>query len=108
MRKMRRRPRHGNARAVAMGLAWYRPEQWARLIEVSADAGNLESTHEKWEVIAEKAVADFAQEGVAVQRVDVDVEELVEWCLARQCPVNAQARSSFAAHKLEEQSRAMG
>jgi len=38
---------------MVTGIAWYRPEQWERLREVSEDVENLEETYEAWLETAE-------------------------------------------------------
>lgn len=42
------RKRRANREERVMGIAWYRPEQWPRLREVSADIEGLEETHAEW------------------------------------------------------------
>ncbi len=42
-------PRRGESAAFSqVGIAWYRPEQWARLLEISEDRDDLETTWEEW------------------------------------------------------------
>jgi hypothetical protein len=103
MKKRRRTPRTGIQNTVA-GLAWYRPEQWHRLLEVSEDSDNMESEFEEWRKSAEKAIVNFTAAGVQVRKVDIDVEELVEWCRDNGLPVNIKARSHYAAEKVRQQS----
>ena len=104
--KKRRRVLRNGARNAVMGFAWYRAEQWRHLLEVSEDRDKLESTFKEWEKIAEKALKDFAEHGVQVRKVDIDVEELVSWCRARHLSINSGARSSFAAEKVKQQTKA--
>ena len=105
MKKRRRVSRNGVCNAV-FGLAWYRPEQYQHLLEVSEDRDKMDSTFEEWQKSAWKAVRNFAANGVPIRKVDVDVEELVIWCRARDLPINGAARSSFAAEKVEQQTKA--
>jgi hypothetical protein len=44
---------------LAWGLSWYKPEQWARLRKISADADELEETFLEWLTVAEKARRNF-------------------------------------------------
>lgn len=85
---------------VALGVAWYRPEQWDRLLEVSVDRNHLEPTHGEWKKHAEKLVKRMRREGYVVRRVDVDVEELLGYCKERGVAVDAKARADFAEQKL--------
>lgn len=90
------------------GVAWYYPEQWARLREISVDADQLEATFEEWQVIAEQAMESFADHFVFPARVLVDVEELLVWCRERNQPVNGEARSQYVAWLLQERDKEAG
>src|SRR5437867_4031847 len=85
---------------VRVGLGWYRPEQWTRLLEVSVDRDALEDTHAEWAKGAAEAMRELRARGVTVEKIDVEVEELVQWCLDRGLMVDSRARSNFAAEKL--------
>ena len=39
--------------------------------------------------------------GLEVVKVPVKIEELLDWCIGQNVPVNANARSQFAAYKLQ-------
>ena len=85
------------------GIAWYRPEQWARLLEVSDDRDELEATFAEWEALAEEKVRELQAEGVNVEKVIVDIEELLAWCQGRGLSVDASARSHYVADLLRRQ-----
>lgn len=87
-----------------VGVAWYRPEQWERLRDISVDKDVLEETHAEWLQNAEKALQEFRRQGVEPVKVDVDVEELLEWCESRDIAVDGKARSDYTAAKLRHMS----
>jgi hypothetical protein len=91
---------------TVVGIAWYRPEQWDRLRQISTDADQLESTHSEWEKNATKTLKRLRRDGIVAQKIDIDVEELVAWCGARGFEVNGKARSEYASFKLREDHRA--
>jgi len=93
------------ARSAVIGAAWYRREQWIRLLEIASDRDTLESTYAEWESNAEKALLDFSHRGVQVRKVYIDIDELISWCRANGCPIDAKARASFTAEKLQERDR---
>lgn len=68
-----------NETTAVIGVAWYRINQWQRLRAVSIDADNLEDTYEEWLREAEQKVAEFRALGLCVEKVDVDVEQLIAW-----------------------------
>ena len=83
-----------------IGVAWFRVEQWQRLRDISADKQELEDTFEEWLVAAEKALVNLRANGVDARKVDVDVDQLVQWYQSKKLPVNSESRSSFVAEKL--------
>lgn len=84
---------------IVLGVAWYRQEQWQLLRSVSEDRDRLEATYEAWLRQAEETLADMKSNGLNVRKVEVDVNELAEWCSSRAVPVNSQSRSDFVADK---------
>ena len=84
---------------IIMGAAWYRENQWERLKEVSEDRDNLEETWIEWNQAVEKSLQEARSMGLHVEKVDVDIEELIQWCRAKRRPVNAESRASFAGEK---------
>ena len=89
---------------TVIGVAWYRPEQWRRLVEISVDREVIEGSYEEWLGIACTRSAELAAAGYRLERVDVDVEKLLAWCLAQGRPVDGPARSEYAA-KLTREAR---
>lgn len=86
-----------------VGVAWYRPEQWARLLEVSSDRADLEDTHEEWVSGAKQTLRNLLLEGINAVRVDVDVEELVEWSKQRGLNIDGSARAAYVADKVRKE-----
>lgn len=90
---------------VVSGVAWYRADQWPRLLEVSVDHSELGRTYAEWQAMATKGLAELARAGVWARKVDVDVDELVEWCRSEGRPVDGAARAAFAVLKLRQTNR---
>ena len=87
-------------------IAWYKPDQWQRLREISEDRDELEETHGEWQNLAEKALKDFAAQGLSVTKATVDTEELLRWCNERGLKVNGKSRSQYASWLLQEMDKA--
>jgi hypothetical protein len=100
-RKHKSAERPGSTGMVS-GVAWYRAEQWPRLLETSVDRLELERTYDEWHAMATEGLAELARAGVWPQKVDVDVDEMVEWCRTRGRPVDAAARAQFVALKVKQ------
>ncbi len=85
---------------LKMGVAWYRPEQWALLRALAADPEKLEHTHGEWLVFATKALDDLRKEGITTVKIDVDVHELWRWCQSLERPLDGKARADYTAEQL--------
>jgi len=102
-KRKKRKGRSDEEVTEVVGVAWYTPEQWDRLREISSDADNLEDTYEEWKSSAENALITLSASGAIARKVAVDVEELLRWCNSKNRPVDGAARSEFAWEKLKEE-----
>jgi hypothetical protein len=89
-------------REFNIGAGWYRPEQWALLRASSVDRDELEQTHAEWLRMAENTLKTFRKQGQHLQKVDIDVEEMIVWAKAAGKPLDGDARSEFIAIKTKE------
>jgi hypothetical protein len=90
------------SRQLKFGIAWFRPEQWSRLLEISEDREDLEETVTEWESLAEEKLRDLRAQGLNAEKVIIDVEELLVWCKSRGLSVDATARSQYVAELLRK------
>jgi hypothetical protein len=88
-----------------VGVAWYEPDQWQQLLAVSVDRDKLEETYAEWVQDAEKVIKELRRQGVQVVKVRVKIDELVAWCQRQNISVNGEARSQYAAYKLQQSSK---
>jgi hypothetical protein len=107
-KRMNRKKKRREQTTLNLGVAWYRREQWNRLLEVADDRDNLEDTYEEWEANAKKGLRRLTRPGFEPQRIDIDIEELIRWCKLKNRPVDGAARSIFTAEKLQEQMEPTG
>jgi len=87
---------------TVMGCAWYRADQWDRLREISVDRDKLGETYAEWAANAEQSLRGMRKTGMLVEKVEVDVEELLAWCKVRQLDVDGRARAQYAAEMLRQ------
>ncbi len=80
-------------------VAWYKAKQWDDLLEASVDRDELEDTYFEWVQNWIKHEAMFAEQGLRMVKVEVDVPELVAWCKKRGIPLDGEARGAFVAMK---------
>ena len=90
---------------LRLSVAWYKPEQWNRLLEISADAAELEATFAEWLIHAEKTLKALGRRGVFPEKVDLDTEALLAWCNERNLKINSESRSQYASWLLKEQDK---
>ena len=101
--KKKKKKKSGRQVKAVIGVAWYRPEQWDRLLQIADDRDVLEDTYEEWQAVAEESLKKFAKLGYNYRKVDIDIEELLKWCHSHKRSVDGAARSEFASRKLREQ-----
>ena len=87
---------------TVIGVAWYTPEQYERLLQIADDRDNLEDTYEEWKATAEKTLPELEKAGVLIRKIYIDVAELVSWCKDQNRPVAEASRTIFVADKVEE------
>lgn len=90
------------AKDVAIGVAWYRREQWPRLLEIASDRDKLEDSYDEWLAGAVKALGMLGSQGLNPVKVDIDTEELLAWCASRNLPVDAKARVAYTTEKVKK------
>lgn len=89
----------------AMGVAWYKPEDYPRILEVMEDAHLLPPTYEKWKYSAYKLESQAQRQGTVIIRAMIDPDEFVAWCASNNLKVDAQARMRFASELAAAQVR---
>ena len=88
--------------AFKAGVAWYRPEQWKRLRQVADDVNELEETYEEWLSLATQKIAELQAQGIQIEKVEIDINELLTYCNIRGLPVTAKSRAEFVTDKLRK------
>ncbi len=79
----------------AVGIIWYWQADWLRLRTLFPDANKLPDTYGEWLASAESLMAQLKRDGIAAERVLLDLDSFFAWCAARGLPLDAQARSQY-------------
>ena len=79
-----------------IGYAWYSRNQWALLKASSADSQDLEPTYDEWLPHATESFEKLKKEGYNIRKVEINVEDLIEWCRSQRIPLDGAARSRYA------------
>jgi len=101
-KKKKQKRKAKNTTKAVLGVAWYRRDQWGRLLEISSDRAELEDTYDKWKAVAEENLGNLAKHGYKLRKVEIDVEELLIWCNSQNRAVDGDARTEFTVVKLRE------
>ena len=80
----------------AAGIAWYRREDYARILTIMEDAQVLPASWEEWFKIAKNTRDHVRRQGMIVEQVTIDPDTFPAWCRARGLNVDAKARTTFA------------
>lgn len=80
----------------AVGMAWFKRENFTRLLAVFEDSHKLHRTFDEWLRDAEIGRKGLEAKGVRVVCVDIDPDHFIAWCKSRGLGINAQSRISYA------------
>lgn len=83
-----------------LGIAMYRPEDWARLRRIAADSEALERTWTERCQTVVKLESEMRAAGIEYEPVLVDLDELVRFCREHELENNGEARASFVVEVL--------
>ena len=66
------------------------------------EIAKLEDTFPEWLEMANRSYKMMEDEGLSLRKVEVDVDNLFEWCKKKNIPLNGEARSEYASVLLKE------
>lgn len=95
-----KRKKGNNNEKMAIGLAWYRPDQWRRLRVLATDKDGFHDNYEDWVREGLRVIETTKEKGQRSIKVDVDVEELKRWCQDKGLQLDGKARSEFVVERL--------
>jgi len=86
------------AEPAKVGVAWFDPEQYQRLLEVADDRSSLHQSYEGWLAAAERILA---QTSSSIIKVPFNVEAWMTWCQATGGrPLDGSSRSLYVSQWL--------
>ena len=78
-----------------IAIAWYKKEEYDKLLKVIIDKGSMPSNYNDWFEIATATIEDLKNQGFDVKKIVVDVDELIEWCRVMKKENTAKNRALF-------------
>lgn len=88
---------------LALGIASYTPQEYAKLLTVAEDVDDLEPTWEEWVQVAEQFRATLKVTGLDFVDVPIEMEQLQQFLDAHGLPNNGQARAEYVSSIVEKQ-----
>jgi hypothetical protein len=82
---------------MGVAVAWLRKEDWSRWLAVDSQ---FQPDYNHWLKRIEAAVKQLEQRGGLAEKVDVGIDEFLEWSRANGGKVDSNARAAFAAMTL--------
>ncbi|OWW18425.1 hypothetical protein [Noviherbaspirillum denitrificans] len=80
----------------AIGIPWYRSEDYSRLRALFTDGDRLPATFRQWESRAEEVRKRYASKGHTVIKAYIDPQTFPAWCAANGCTLDVDGRTKFA------------
>lgn len=80
-----------------LAVAWFTREQWSELRRVAADRATLPESFAVFEEIANRRFDQLRRQSYPVEKILIDVGDLVDWCRAEGKPISGATRAEFAA-----------
>jgi len=79
-----------------VGIAWYRREDWEKIVEIMEDRANLPRSFSLWLKGAQQALQQIERQGLVAVKAHIDPQSFPTWCRDRGLNVNAAARLQYA------------
>ncbi len=82
-------------KASAHGVAWYKREDYPRLMEMFLDSATFPATYEEWLPLAEKAWSTIQKTGARPVKVIIEPDAFARWCALHDQPLNSKGRLAY-------------
>lgn len=84
------------------GIGFYPREQWPQLLKTAGDRKELEDTYDEWKSSLNKSVKKMHAYGMTPMKVDIDLDELLTWCVGRGFKNTGENRAEFITDLLRQ------
>jgi len=84
---------------TAVKIAYYRKEDWKKLLEIIDDKKSMHESWNQWFKAFTKAKKDLMSKGFTVVDIEIDLDELNNYCILNRIKNNGKARSQFVQQK---------
>jgi len=85
-----------------IGIAYYARDEWMRLRQLFLKDSTLDESYEDWLTGVAKFTQNAVIKGQEIERIWINVDELVKWCKENAYPMNSSSRSEFVVYKMQQ------
>jgi hypothetical protein len=78
-----------------VGIPWFEPQEYARILEIMNYPADMSRDYERWRELAENRQRGRKGQKLFVVRVVVHPEEFVAWCTAKAIQPDGGALNTF-------------
>jgi hypothetical protein len=75
---------------------WYRREDYERFREIMEDGDRFPADFDEWEKAALKELSDVKREGITIEPVLINPDDLVVFCMEKRLSCGREARYKLA------------
>jgi hypothetical protein len=87
---------------IILGIAWYKRDQWQRVLTDFADASHMHKTWGEWRQAAENGIEQLSRRGTIAYPVLLDADEITCYCHQRGLPNIGKTRAKLVNEKLSK------
>lgn len=80
-------------------LAYYKKQDWKRFTEIIDDRQSMHDTWKEWHKAFLKLKNNFISQGFEVVEIEVDLDELIQYCQLNGIKNDGSARAKFVQTK---------
>ncbi len=84
----------------AVGICWFRKEDYPALLAIFKDADKMPSTWKEWFENAERLEKRAQAEGHITERIYIDPNTFPDWCARNDTTVDRDGRNKFVAYEI--------
>ena len=84
---------------IGIKLAYYRKEDWKRFIKIIDDLESIHDTWNDWHKAFLNTKRDLISQGFEVTDIEIDLNELINYCEMKGIKNDGKARSQFVQAK---------
>ena len=87
---------------MKIGIACYQKDQWELFLKIADDRDKLEKTWDDWRGNVDRVIKNMKDLGKEVEEIEIDLDDLANYCKERNLPNTTKTRSRYIAYLLSK------